>query len=88
MAGERSNITFNYGDGVVTTTATGFGVMATIVATERKWIGRAAGAKHLLKLINFLSKAISYHGDFPHWLSGATGNTIPFGRKDDGADLV
>ena len=25
---------------------------------------------------------------FPHWLNGATGKTIPFSRKDDGADLV
>ena len=88
MARERSNVAFNYGEEVVTTGGTGFGVMATIVATERKWIGRDTAAKHLLKLINFLSKSNSYHGAFPHWLNGATGKTIPFSRKDDGADLV
>ncbi len=40
------------------------------------------------KAINFLSKADSYHGVFPHWMNGATGKTIKFSRKDDGADLV
>ena len=88
MARERSNATFGYGDEVVTTGGTGFGVMSIIVAAERKWITRDSAAKHLLKMILFLEKANSYHGVFPHWMNGATGKTIPFGRKDDGADLV
>ena len=88
MARERSNRLFNYGEEVVTTGGTGFGVMATIVATERKWIGRDTAARHLLKMVNFLLKANSYHGVFPHWMNGETGITIPFSRKDDGADLV
>ena len=88
MARERSNVAFNYGDEVVTSGGTGFGIMATIVATERKFIGRDTAAKRLLKMINFLWKADSYHGVFPHWLNGTTGKTIPFSRKDDGADLV
>ncbi len=40
LARERSNSSFNYGSEVVTTGGTGFGVMALIVATERKWIKR------------------------------------------------
>jgi hypothetical protein len=88
MARERSNMAYNYGEEVTTTGGTGFGVMATIVATERKWISRDTAAKRMLKLVNFLTKADSYHGVFPHWLNGATGKTIPFSRKDDGADLV
>jgi len=88
MARERSNEAYGYGNEVVTTGGTGFGVMAVIVATERKWITRDTAAKHLLKMVNFLLKADSYHGVFPHWMNGATGKTIPFGRKDDGADLV
>jgi len=88
LARERSNVAFDYGNEVVTTGGTGFGIMATIVATERKWIDRDASAKHLLKMVKFLAKADSYHGAFPHWLNGATGKVIPFGRKDDGADLV
>lgn len=88
MARERSNPAYGYGDEVVTTGGTGFGVMAVIVATQRGWITRDSAARHLLKMVAFLSKADAYHGVFPHWLNGATGKTIPFSRKDDGADLV
>ncbi len=88
MARERSNVAFDYGSEVTTTGGTGFGVMATIVATERKWISRDTSARFLLKMVKFLSKADSYHGVFPHWLNGASGKIIPFSRKDDGADLV
>ncbi|MBC7566669.1 MAG: beta-glucosidase [Pedobacter sp.] len=88
MARERSNVAFDYGTEVVTTGGTGFGVMATIVAAERKWIGRDTAARFLLKMVKFLGKADAYHGVFPHWLNGGTGKIIPFSRKDDGADLV
>jgi hypothetical protein len=88
MARERSNEAYDYGNEVVTTGGTGFGIMAVIAATERKWIARDTAARFLLKMIKFLSKADAYHGVFPHWLNGATGKTIPFSRKDDGADLV
>ncbi|HOP12944.1 MAG TPA: glucoamylase family protein [Lentimicrobium sp.] len=88
MARERSNRAYNYGDEVVTTGGTGFGIMATVVAVHRGWITRDTAARHLLKMVKFLAKADSYHGVFPHWLHGNTGKTIPFSRKDDGADLV
>ena len=88
LSRERSNEAYNYGNEVVTTGGTGFGVMAVIVATERKWITRDTAAKFLLKMVNFLLTSDSYHGVFPHWLNGETGKTIPFSRKDDGADLV
>jgi hypothetical protein len=88
LARERSNIAYDYGDEVVTTGGSGFGVMAIIVASNRHWITRDSAAKHLLKTVNFLLKANSYHGIFPHWLNGTTGVTIPFSRKDDGADVV
>jgi hypothetical protein len=88
LSRERSNTSFSYGNEVVTSGGTGFGVMAVIVATERKWITRDTAAKFLLKMVNFLLKSPSYHGAFPHWMDGETGRTIPFSRKDDGADLV
>lgn len=88
MARERSNENFGYGNETVTTGGTGFGIMSVIVAVERKWISRDTAAKFMRKMINFLVKANSYHGVFPHWMDGATGKTIPFSRKDDGADLV
>ncbi|HZK65880.1 MAG TPA: glucoamylase family protein [Puia sp.] len=88
LARERSNKSYAYGDEVVTIGGSGFGVMAIIVATERKWITRDTAVRFLLKEVRFLSKASSYHGIFPHWMDGATGRTIPFSRKDDGADIV
>ena len=88
MARERSNVAYGYGGEVVTTGGTGFGVMAMVVAAERGWATRDSIARHLLKMVKFLSAATSYHGVFPHWMNGATGKTIPFSTKDDGADLV
>ncbi len=88
LSRERSNRANDYGDEVVTTGGTGFGVMSMIVAVERGWIKRDTAARHLLKLIKFLLKSDAYHGVFPHWLNGSTGKTIPFSRKDDGGDLV
>ncbi|MCX2453104.1 DUF3131 domain-containing protein [Pedobacter sp. PLR] len=88
MARERSNIAFEYGNEVVTTGGTGFGIMATIVAAERHFISREQAAARTKKIVDFLWKADMFHGAFPHWLNGETGKVIRFSPKDDGADLV
>jgi len=88
LSRERSNKTYDYGEEVVTTGGTGFGVMAIVVAANRKWITRDQAVDRMLTMVKFLARADSYHGIFPHWLNGETGRTIPFSRKDDGADLV
>jgi hypothetical protein len=80
--------TGTYGPGACAIGGTGFGVMATIVAVERHWIGRDSAASRLRTMLDFLLHAESYHGIFPHFMNGATGKTIPFGRLDDGADIV
>jgi len=67
---------------------TGFGVMALIVAVERGWVTREAALTRLAAMLDLLTRATCYHGAFPHFLDGRTGATIPFGRKDDGGDLV
>jgi hypothetical protein len=84
MARERNSS----GD-VVTSGGTGFGVMAILVAINRNFITRQDGLTRLTKITNFLTNnAKRHHGAFPHWLNGATGATVPFSAKDDGADLV
>lgn len=84
MARER-----NTSGDLVTSGGTGFGIMAIIVGIERKFITRKQGLDRLNTMTDFLqNSAIKYHGAFPHWLNGATGATIPFSTKDDGADLV
>jgi hypothetical protein len=88
MARERSNRSFDYGDEVVTTGGTGFGIMAIIVAAERKFISREQAAARTKKIVDFLWKADMFHGAFPHWLNGETGKVIRFSLKDDGGDLV
>lgn len=67
---------------------TGFGLMAMVVAMERNFISREEGLERLGKILDFLENADRYHGAWPHWISGTTGNTIPFSDLDDGADLV
>ena len=67
---------------------TGFGIMATIVAVQRGWIGRDTAVRRLIKIADFLTHADCYHGIYPHFMNGRTGKTIPFDRLDDGADLV
>lgn len=88
LARERSN-TQHYGHEVVTFGGSGFGVMAIIVGIERKFITREEGIERMLKILTFLDKKVdSFHGIWPHWMNGETGQTIRFSRKDDGADLV
>jgi hypothetical protein len=66
----------------------GFGVMALIVAVERGWVTRDAALERLGRMLELLLRARCYHGTFPHFMNGRTGESIPFSRKDDAADLV
>lgn len=85
MARERDSENFL---DVISTGGTGFGIMAIIVAAERKWITRTQAAERILTITKFLQQCETYHGAFAHWVDGGTGKTIPFSKKDDGADLV
>ncbi len=67
---------------------TGMGILATIVAVHREWIGRDTAVKRLIQIADFLIKADCYHGIYPHFMNGTTGKTVPFDRLDDGADIV
>lgn len=73
---------------VVTSGGSGFGVMAILVGIERGFVTREAGRKHLEKIVHFLETADRFHGAWPHWWNGETGKVVPFGRKDNGGDLV
>ncbi|MGH9655992.1 MAG: glucoamylase family protein, partial [Bryobacteraceae bacterium] len=76
-------------DKIVTTGATGFGIMALVVGVDRGFITRQQGVARLLKIVKFLAKADRYHGAWSHFMNGSTGKTIPvFGMYDNGADIV
>ena len=73
----------------VTSGGSGFGIMAIPVGIERGFITREEGAERLLAIVTFLDeKAERFHGAYPHWLDGSTGEAIDFSAKDNGADLV
>jgi hypothetical protein len=73
---------------IITSGGTGFGVMAILVGIERKFITREEGFQRLNKLVNWLETADRFHGVWPHWMNGETGKVKPFGKKDNGGDLV
>jgi hypothetical protein len=84
LARERNNS----GD-VVTTGGSGFGIMAMVVGVNRGFISRADGLARMQKIVGFLkTKAVTFHGAFPHWLNGTSGAVQPFSAQDNGADLV
>lgn len=82
---ERSNE--NYTD-VITSGGTGFGLMTIIVAVERKWISKKDAEERINQIIDFLLTCETYYGAYSHWYNAYTGKTIPFSKKDNGADLV
>jgi len=78
----------NFGPDAGAIGGTGFGIMGTIVAVSRGWIGRDTAVRRLIKIADFLTHADCYHGIYPHFMNGRTGKAIPFDRLDDAADLV
>lgn len=72
----------------VTSGGGGFGVMAILVGIERHFISRTEGVQQLKKIVHFLETADRFHGAWPHWWNGETGKVKPFGKKDNGGDLV
>lgn len=91
MAPERihmDNVYPEHDQSTIATGGSGFGVMAIIVAIDRHYISREQGLQRLEKIVTFLEKADRFHGAWPHWLNDGTGHVKPFGREDDGGDLV
>jgi hypothetical protein len=74
---------------MIATGASGFGMMALITGTERKFITRKESVNRFVKIVNFLEKAATFHGAYPHFIDGTTGKVETFfGPADNGADLV
>ncbi|MCK5472848.1 MAG: hypothetical protein KAI59_02360, partial [Planctomycetes bacterium] len=85
----REGYECGHGSDVVTTGGTGMGLMAICVGAERGFVTRAEAAERTLKILTFLNdeeKAPRFHGAWPHWLNGATGGLVLFG-KQDGCDI-
>ena len=83
MARER-----NTSGETVTTGGTGFGLMAMVAAVERGFIDRSDALSRWQTIVEFLEDADRFHGVWPHWMNGTTGEVIPFSELDNGGDLV
>ena len=91
MARERIHLDGNYpqhDSNVITSGGSGFGVMAILTGIQRKFITRQKGLERLQKIIHFLETADRFHGAWPHWWYDGNGKVKPFGKKDNGGDLV
>jgi hypothetical protein len=91
MARERYNDNNYYPENdkmIVTTGGSGFGVMAILAAIHRNFVGRDSARIRLEKIVNFLETTDRFHGAWSHWLNGETGKVKPFGKIDNGGDLV
>jgi hypothetical protein len=73
---------------IVTSGGTGFGIMALVTGIHRGYITREEGVNRMLKIVSFLQFADRFHGVFPHWMNGKTGDVVPFSTFDNGGDLV
>ena len=91
MGCERVHVDNNYPENdqhIVTTGGSGFGIMGLIAGIERGYITRQQGLERFRKIVSFLEKADRFHGAWSHWIDGETGHVKPFGRVDNGGDLV
>ena len=73
---------------IVTSGGSGFGIMALIVAIDRGFKTKTEVLTRMQTIVSFLKNtAANIKGAFPHWMNGATGTIIPFG-KNNGVDIV
>lgn len=88
LARDRTGVEEDAADDLISTGGSGFAIMAIIVAAERGWITRHEAIDRLSLILGFLERGPCFHGLFPHYMNGRTGEVIRFGRKDDGSDIV
>ena len=91
MARERFFPDGNYPENdshIIAVGGSGFGLMAIVSAVSQNYITKEQAVQRLEKIAEFLAKADRFHGAWPHWLNGNTAKVVPFGKKDNGGDLV
>ena len=91
LARERFHMDGKYPENdkhIITSGGSGFSIMALVVGIQRGFITRQEGMERLERMIGFLEECDRFHGVWPHWLNGETGEVKPFSTRDDGGDLV
>ncbi|MDR2199623.1 MAG: beta-glucosidase [Deltaproteobacteria bacterium] len=81
---------FGWDQRPISISGTGFAMASLVVAVDRGWITREEAVSRLLKITNFLLKITKpeWHGGFPHWLNGKTGEPFEFENGTDVIDVV
>jgi hypothetical protein len=72
----------------IATGGTGAGVMAMIVAAERRWVRRGEAVERLSRILTYLETAVNYYGAFPHFFDVVTGQEFTFWQGNAGGDIV
>ena len=91
LARERIHMDGDYPENdqnVITSGGSGFGIMAILAGIDRGYVTREEGLERMERIISFLETADRFHGAYPHWWYGDTGKVKPFGKMDNGGDLV
>lgn len=81
-------VNLSFDENTIAVGGSGFGLMNVIVGIENEYITRSEGVAHLITALTFLENADRFHGAWPHWINGNTGEVIPFSTLDNGGDLV
>lgn len=72
---------------ILTTGATGFGIMNLIIGVERGWINREEAARQIVKITRFLKRADRFAGAWAHWYK-PDGRMVPFGSQMQAGEIV
>lgn len=74
-------------DATVSVEGTGVGIMALIVGVERGFLSREMLLARLERTVDFLNGATTYHGAYPSFLNGRTGQPTETDSCEVGADV-
>ena len=72
---------------ILTTGASGFGIMTLIAGVERGWITRDAAAAQVVKIVRFLKTADRFKGAWAHWYN-LKGEIVPFGNQEQAGEII
>lgn len=81
-------VDLSFDENTIAVGGSGFGLMNVILGIENEYLTRSEGVAHLTTALTFLENADRFHGAWPHWINGNTGEVIPFSTLDNGGDLV
>ncbi len=77
-----------YDQNLVAIGGSGFGLMSILVGVHRGFYDEEDAFPRLQTALNFLQNMPRYHGAWPHWADGTSGQVRMIFAQDDGGDIV